>query len=201
MNWFDVLLLLVIVVSAWSGWRRGLILGLLRLAALVIGYMAATRYTAPLAEFLDRNWHCSAKLAQLLLPYLAKNLGPAVAEVMAHQLAAMLLGGICFLALLLLAARVFLFTATVFTSLVRPLAFPLIDRLAGLGLGLLVGFLFSAVLFLLAQKVAAVSLPPGTPNPLAPLLATSRLAPYFKEFWQLAKVLAPALRREDQLLW
>ncbi|RDV84587.1 CvpA family protein [Ammonifex thiophilus] len=201
MNWLDLVLLLFIGAGAWKGWRQGLILSLLHMAAVLVGFVVASRYASRLADILDRNWHLTAQLAHAILQYLGGRAGAFPAEEMAYRLAATVVGGVCFLFLFLLAERIFFFSATALTSLVKPLGFPLIDRAAGLFLGALWGFLFSAIVFFLVQKVAEVSLPPHAVNPLAEVLAASQLAPYYQGFWQAVKAFSPVLRQGGMLVW
>ncbi|WP_169302579.1 CvpA family protein [Ammonifex degensii] len=201
MNWLDLVLLLLIGAGAWKGWRQGLILSLLYMAAVFVGFVVASRYASRLADILDRNWHLTAWLAREILQHLGSRAGAFPTEEMAYRLAAAVVGGLSFFLLFLLAERIFFFSATALTSLVKPLGFPLVDRTAGLLIGALWGFLFSAAVFFLVQKMAEVSLLPYVVNPLAEVLATSHLASYYRGFWQAVKTFSPVLRQGGMLVW
>jgi uncharacterized protein YkwD len=57
-NFVDVLLVLVVLLSVWQGWRRGLILGLLDLARWLGSLLFALRFYQPVARWLGPhvNW-------------------------------------------------------------------------------------------------------------------------------------------------
>src|SRR5919199_2256779 len=62
----DVLLVLVVLLNVWQGWRRGLILGLLDLARWLGGLLFALRFYQPVARWLgphvnwDEDWDMPA---------------------------------------------------------------------------------------------------------------------------------------------
>src|SRR5438270_2499295 len=62
----DALLVLVVLLGVWQGWRRGLVLGLLDLARWLGGLLFALRFYQPLARWLgprvgwDEVWNMPA---------------------------------------------------------------------------------------------------------------------------------------------
>ncbi|MDW7652139.1 MAG: CvpA family protein, partial [Bacillota bacterium] len=53
MNWFDILLLAIVLFSAVMGWQRGLIRQLFDLASIVAAYIVALRYGSDFILWLD----------------------------------------------------------------------------------------------------------------------------------------------------
>lgn len=53
MNWLDIVILVVVVISVFLGWRIGLIKAALSLGGVIVGVVLAGRYYAPLAEWLS----------------------------------------------------------------------------------------------------------------------------------------------------
>jgi membrane protein required for colicin V production len=53
MNWLDIVLIVVIVISAFSGLRIGLIKGVLSILGLIVGVILAGRYYIPFSEHLS----------------------------------------------------------------------------------------------------------------------------------------------------
>ena len=51
-NPIDILLLLVVVLAVWRGWRRGFVLGMLDLASWLGSVLLALRYYQPVAEWI-----------------------------------------------------------------------------------------------------------------------------------------------------
>jgi uncharacterized protein YkwD len=54
MNWIDILLVLVVVLATWGGWRKGFILGILDLLALGISLIGTFLLYPFLAQFINR---------------------------------------------------------------------------------------------------------------------------------------------------
>src|SRR5690349_5858868 len=54
MNWnvVDILLILLVLLNVWYGWRRGFLFGLLDLAQWLGSFFVALRFYKPVAEFL-----------------------------------------------------------------------------------------------------------------------------------------------------
>jgi membrane protein required for colicin V production len=53
MNWLDIVIIIVLIVSVFSGLKNGIIKSVLSLAGLIIGVVLAGRYYLPLAEKLS----------------------------------------------------------------------------------------------------------------------------------------------------
>lgn len=66
MNWVDVALLVIIGWSTWKGLATGLVEGMVRLAGLFLGLLAAYNYYHPLAGYLNDQWHLAEKIKGLL---------------------------------------------------------------------------------------------------------------------------------------
>lgn len=62
MNWVDIGIIVVLVLAAISGWRSGMIPGLVLLGGILIGTAIAGRYAQPLGNLLLSN-HGHAKVA------------------------------------------------------------------------------------------------------------------------------------------
>ncbi len=52
MNWLDIVIIVVIAISAFGGLKNGLIKAILSLAGLIVGVVLAGRYYTPLSEQL-----------------------------------------------------------------------------------------------------------------------------------------------------
>src|SRR5690242_18543817 len=55
MNWIDILLILVVVLATWGGWRKGFILGILDLLALGISLIGTFLLYPYVANFISNN--------------------------------------------------------------------------------------------------------------------------------------------------
>ncbi len=60
MNWLDIVIIVVIVISAFMGLRMGLIKSVLSLAGVIVGVILAGRYYIPLSEMLSFIPHAGA---------------------------------------------------------------------------------------------------------------------------------------------
>src|SRR5215813_8683883 len=54
MNWnvVDILLILLVLLNVWYGWRRGFLIGLLDLLQWIGSFLIALRFYKPIADFL-----------------------------------------------------------------------------------------------------------------------------------------------------
>lgn len=55
MNIIDVLLLVIVLLSVLSGWRKGFIIGLLNLVVMIGSILAALLFYKPVADFIQKN--------------------------------------------------------------------------------------------------------------------------------------------------
>ncbi|MFA7467324.1 MAG: CvpA family protein [Desulfotomaculaceae bacterium] len=67
MNWLDWLLIAIIVLSAWHGFKAGFIVGVARLLGLVLGLAAAFTGYKNLAVYLDRQWNWGESISVFIL--------------------------------------------------------------------------------------------------------------------------------------
>ena len=124
MNWLDIVILIVIVVSAFLGVRFGLIKTAFSLAGLIVGVILAGRFYIPFSEQLT---------------FISQD---SLARIVAF---ALILIGVMIAAFML---------SAVLKWLTSRLLLGWVDRLGGAVLGLLAGAIFCGALLVLAGKFA-----------------------------------------------
>ncbi|NPV26775.1 MAG: CvpA family protein [Firmicutes bacterium] len=70
MNWVDAVILALLTLGAIEGYRRGLAKSLLGIISYLAALAVALIYYQRAAEFLDKQFHLTAKIAGFLLNYL-----------------------------------------------------------------------------------------------------------------------------------
>jgi membrane protein required for colicin V production len=124
MNWLDLVIIAVIVISAFLGVKFGLVKMAFSLAGLIVGVILAGRFYVPFAEQLT---------------FISQD---SLARITAF---ALILIGVMIAAFII---------STVLSWLTSKLLLGWIDRLGGAVLGLLVGAIFCGALLVLAAKFA-----------------------------------------------
>lgn len=64
---FDLLYFIVLVLAAWNGYKKGLVLGIFSLVAVVIGLAAAMKLSVVVATYVDR----AVKISEEWLPIIS----------------------------------------------------------------------------------------------------------------------------------
>lgn len=85
MNWVDISLIVVLVIFAWAGWRRGFIAGIFSLAGFLGGGLLAAFVLPDLIErALDPGW--LSALAVISAVVIAAMVGQAIASILGRSL-------------------------------------------------------------------------------------------------------------------
>lgn len=67
MNWLDLVMIIILLISTWQGLRTGLINGVARLLGLVIGIIVAFNGYQFLASYLNQQWGWGNSIATFLM--------------------------------------------------------------------------------------------------------------------------------------
>lgn len=67
-NWLDYSFLIILIVTSLKGFSSGLLMGVVRLAELVVSYWLAAIYHNRVAQWLAQEWGWADSMAQLLKP-------------------------------------------------------------------------------------------------------------------------------------
>lgn len=191
MNYFDIALLLVLVLAAWQGYRRGVLRTLAGMASYLVGLVAAWRYSPALATWLDQRFGLSATLALrwqenlpspetplipgIHLPAMAeRGAGPA------GEAASVVVTALAFFILLVVVIVAVRWLAGLLTGLLRHTPLGAVNRLAGLVVGTAV-----AVLVLGTCVSLLTIILPADSTGVAGSLAASVVAPYLMQGYAL----------------
>lgn len=71
MNWLDIVIILVLAVLAFLGWRRGIIRAVLTLAGLILGVFLAGRFYLPFANWLPISSVTGARIVAFIIIFIA----------------------------------------------------------------------------------------------------------------------------------
>ena len=159
MNWLDWLIIAVIVLSALSGLRRGLILSLTKTIGLLAGLLVAFNYHRQVADYLALYVPVEKLIAPLTLPMLRQPTAEMMSFLPINQLleqvnkiiAYGILSSVSFLLLLIITASIIgafgrLLNMLLNISLLKPM-----NKLGGLLFGVLVGVLYvTALLYIMS---------------------------------------------------
>ena len=66
-HWYDVVVVIMLIIGLWSGMRTGLSSELLRMAGIVMGVIAGMRYYTEAGEWLTRHFALVPERANLLM--------------------------------------------------------------------------------------------------------------------------------------
>lgn len=221
MNPLDWAIVLLLAWGAWDGYRRGLISKAGSLVGFFGGVWLAASYYLPLAAFLGKRLGLERLLAAVLLPFCAgSSTGGALpaapegtagfpsplwapllavesgmsAYTRAHLLAGAVVKAVAFFAIWGCVAYAVGLAAAVLTPFARLLFLGGIDRLAGMGLGLLERSLelLLAVGLLTPLVLSFGASGPGLAEGVRRAWETSLLVPYLLRGWSAA---APVLQQ------
>ncbi|TDA70696.1 MAG: hypothetical protein D9V47_00395 [Clostridia bacterium] len=185
MNYLDIALLIMLLLAAWQGYRRGVLRTLAGMASYLVGLVAAWRYSPALATWLDRQFALRAVLARwwqeslpapetpvlpgVHLPALASagGAGPT------GEAAAFVVTALAFVILLVVVVVVVRWLAGLLTGLLGHTPLGAVNRLAGLVVGAAVAVLVLGTVL----SLVAIILPPDTGG-MAQAMASSTVAPY-----------------------
>ncbi|MBE3586742.1 CvpA family protein [Desulfofundulus thermocisternus] len=84
MNWLDLLLLWLIIWSAWKGIQAGLIASLARICGLLLGLVLAREYHRPLAEYIGQHWPVNQWLGNWSAPPASNYINETLSEWYQH---------------------------------------------------------------------------------------------------------------------
>jgi uncharacterized membrane protein required for colicin V production len=207
MNWLDIILLFIIIWSAWRGLATGFFAGVARLAGLVLGAIFAYNYYLPLAEYADKQWALESKIRDWL-PF--SSAGGQVAifpETLGQQsisgvqnfnnlISHGILDAIAFLVIFFIVAQLTCWIGLLFSKTARLVFLGPVDRLGGLALGTLRGVIIVFVLLalLVPLETPAFSSPDlYATDWLAQAIGHSKIIPVFWQFLLKLKMIFPEL--------
>jgi membrane protein required for colicin V production len=127
MNWLDIVIIVLLIVSAFSGFASGLIKSVFSLAGMILGVMLAGRFYVALAG----------------------NLGFITNETAARIVAFIII----FLVIMIVAAIL----GSLFTKLVSAIMLGWLNRLGGAALGIVLGGIFIGAILTLWVKFGGIS--------------------------------------------
>lgn len=189
MNWLDWLIVAIVGLSVWQGFRRGLLASLAGLAGLLVGLFVAYTYNRPLAEYLVINWNAVEKLKPLVTPIFkiwmpfqgsvqsvtqpgkiisaggaATGQVPNIGDYLINSFTSMVLEAFCFLALLLVTTWAVNLAGSILTKVAQFSLLGAPNRLGGLLFGIVRGVaVVVIILILLTPFENTTSLPNGQP--------------------------------------
>lgn len=174
MTLLDGVAVIIIGWSVLSGLRTGLIAGVAKIMGTITGMAAAYYWYRPLVWYLDDNWALVPKAADFILEKLplasifgvtsggfmgfsGGNTQASLLTDLAYQLASLVLEIIAFIVILLVVAKVVARVLKMISGIAGGTPLGVLDRLAGLLLGLARGVLIVFILALLTQPLATVN--------------------------------------------
>ncbi|WP_066634159.1 CvpA family protein [Desulfolucanica intricata] len=191
MNWLDIIILAIFILSGIKGFFTGMILSFTRLISIMAGLLVANQYSRPLADYLSEHWHwverisvwISARLQNLELLLFDSVKTPVTGEI-SSTLAINLLQIIVFLFLLLVTARIVQLIGTIISGLAAFTLLGPLDRIGGVVFGLIRGLLIIVVFLVLLTPLQSFTEITGDSGKLGYIWLnawdSSRLVPYFK---------------------
>ncbi|MGQ9532123.1 MAG: CvpA family protein [Desulfotomaculales bacterium] len=188
MNWVDLLLLLLVLVSCWRGLCQGLVSGLAALVGLVGGFWLACRSYGVIGVQLAAWWPA---LSRALFWFPVPQTGTAAAKLglPPGMLNLTLADVLAFVVVFLVTERLAVAMGRVARGMVSTVGLGPLDRIGGLALGLLrAGIIILALAFVLAPLNEGTFLPQALPGLtfLSQALSDSRL---LGGAWQLLAAL------------
>jgi uncharacterized membrane protein required for colicin V production len=232
LNWLDLIILLVLLGGAWGGFRRGLILTAGGLLGFLGGIWLAGQYYHSAAQFLGIKLGMDNLFARVLAPFTA-NIPTATSTIrlfttgsskgfpaslwmpvsnaqvgiygstMARSLALAIVNVIAFLLIMLLVSWLVMMVASFLSRTVHLLMLGGVDRLGGVGLGLVTRVLELAVIIGLLTPIVlglSVGIPEqgGLLRSFSQAWHSSLLIPLFNGTWNA--LVAPVLKNFVQMI-
>ena len=208
MNWLDWFIIAVIVLSAFNGLRKGLILSLAQTFGFLAGLIVAFIYHGQLADYINMEWHLEDRLAPLTIPLLNRwqpieDMAPFMpVQQLLDQLNIIIAYGIAnSVSFLILLAATVVVISVIGNLLDRLLDIKLLkplNHLSGMLFGLLTGlFLVTALLFIMApfQQLNLSLAESGNPLwsifPPGEAFKNSTLVKYFQPLLDMITIKAP----------
>ncbi|NTW06046.1 MAG: CvpA family protein [Peptococcaceae bacterium] len=215
MNWFDILLLIVIGGSAFIGLKSGLVRGLSRFLGFILGFVAALNFYQPLADTLNLKWQLSTVIGDWL-PFFGEDKKQALSggqgdalfsggptgvlsglgDSLANLFASGILDILCFVAIFWLVSWGVKFLGSLLATMAKLFFLGPIDRVGGAFLGAVNGGVLVLVLIgIMKSMEAPLSFASGSQDPgfLAEGIAGSVLAPFFTDILVILDVTLPGL--------
>ena len=94
----DIITVVLLIMALYKGWRRGLIVAILSFLAMVLGVIAALKFSAVTAKWLEGSVNVSAKwmpvLAFLLVFIVVVVVVNLIAKMLEHTAEMLMLGGL-----------------------------------------------------------------------------------------------------------
>jgi len=166
--WADWVILIIVVLSAWKGYRTGLLSSMAGLFAWVAGLFAASRYYYRLSVYLDDRWNLGEKVARFIGQHLPLWTAPLTGNTAAGPGGPHLAAGgalaqgvvqvAAFLAILLGVEVVIHSLARSVSSLIAVTPLVVVDRLGGLVFGVLWGGVWVLILTMVATRLLSPAL-------------------------------------------
>ena len=217
MNWLDWVIIVILVLSALDGLRRGLIKTLAKTAGILVGLLVAFTYYARVAEYITERWRPEELTAPLVVPLLthwrpmADLLTLTPDERLVEYLNGIIANNIIacgsFLVLLLIPACIISIAGVILGKQFEHSLFGPINRTGGLLIGVLSGLFYVAAILLLmapfqqlnlALAESGISL--GSAFPPGNAFEGSMLLKYFRPFLDLLVIKAPLIIPPSEIL-
>lgn len=204
LNWLDWLLLVLLIIAAVRGYRRGAIREIGGLVAYIVSVMAAVIYAPRLAEYLVRAFPVlTDRLASWLVgtaagskaaanPLLTSPLGDLfdiglpVGPLIGEWLARGFMTVVAFIILLLVVAALARWLTSLVSSAFHRTPLGGIDRLLGFAVGGFIGALSLGLALSLVTFFAKLGSAAGPEGPFRAALNSSALAPYLMQLFAWA---------------
>lgn len=213
MNWFDIMLLIVIGGSAFLGLKSGLVRGLSRFLGFILGFAAALNFYQSLADTLNLKWQLSTIISDWL-PFFGQDKKQALSggqgqsllsdgptgvlaglgDSLSNVFAAGILDILCFIAIFWLVSWGVRFVGSLLATMAKLFFLGPIDRIGGALLGAVNGgFLVLVLVGILKSMEGPLSFASGSQDPgfLAAGLAGSALVPFFTDILVVLDVRLP----------
>jgi len=171
LNYLDWFIVLILVVSAWKGYRKGAVSILSGIIGVLLGLAVAFAYSRPLAVWLEKQFNATTALALWISehvplpkpqaggqppfpPWLLpgswqdklKETDPLLWEqTLAEGLAGFVVNALAFIVLVLLALILFKLGGRLITAIVSGTILSSLNRVGGLATGMAINILFLAI--------------------------------------------------------
>ncbi|MDD4334022.1 MAG: CvpA family protein [Desulfotomaculaceae bacterium] len=209
MNWLDWLIVAVLVISAFQGLRRGLLLSVAKLAGVLLGFGLGITYYRELAAYLNNQWQLEEKVLPLAGKILeiffpaelkggsafyagsAAQINPysmlhSYGEYLASSFTATIINAICFLALVILTVWVVNLAGLILNKIADLSFLGPLNHVGGLFFGGVKGIIIVMIVLTLISPFQHTGLPRnspqmpgGTPSNKGGVFSDSKMLPYF----------------------